>query len=222
MGLVPAGAGLALIVSLLVLLDPLCNFLGGALFNPANNATFYALGQGSLFEHLCRMLGQCAGAATGVAISHALLPYAWQKGLHSYAVGLRPGVSLVEGAACELVLGMLLAFLVVSSARYGGRFWKTWLPLMATVLAVKGGESYTGPSLNPAVTFGWSLAYPSSNTLEHCVVFWVAPLLSGVMGGWCYQGMRLWVEQQQVPGTQHRQQHDRREQERRLQKPKDQ
>lgn len=37
------------------------------------------------------------------------------------------------------------------------RVLKLWLPLLATVLAVKAGESISGPSLNPGALC-WSLA----------------------------------------------------------------
>lgn len=54
LGLSPGGAGLALTLLLLVVLVPVCEQLGGALFNPANNAFLYATGQGSGQEHILR------------------------------------------------------------------------------------------------------------------------------------------------------------------------
>lgn len=37
------------------------------------------------------------------------------------AVGLRPGVGLLEGAACEFVLGALLAFVALWAGRLHSR-----------------------------------------------------------------------------------------------------
>lgn len=47
-----------------------------------------------------------------------------------------------------------------------------------------------GPSLNPAVTLGWELVYQQQSRAEHLAVFWAAPLVAGLMGGWAYIGMR--------------------------------
>ncbi|GAB4823247.1 hypothetical protein N2152v2_010293 [Parachlorella kessleri] len=171
-------------------MGPLCARLGGALFNPANNAMMYATGKGDLKEHAVRGVGQCLGAISGVLLAQALLPYPWQKGFSNMAVGLRPDVDVFEGAACEFVLGLLLAFTISYSGELKSRFWKLWLPLIATVLAVRAGAPYSGPSLNPAVTFGFEFLYQQQTRGEHFAVFWAAPVAAGLMGGWCYLGMR--------------------------------
>lgn len=54
LGLSQGGAGLALTILLLVGLAPVCNRLGGALFNPANSAMLLAVGNGSLRERFIR------------------------------------------------------------------------------------------------------------------------------------------------------------------------
>lgn len=57
LGLSPGGTGLALTIALLVALVPACERLGGALFNPANNAFLWAIGVGTPREHLLRAVG---------------------------------------------------------------------------------------------------------------------------------------------------------------------
>lgn len=60
LGLSPGGTGMALVVALLLLMAPVCGRLGGALFNPANNAMLYATGKGALSEHALRVVGNRA------------------------------------------------------------------------------------------------------------------------------------------------------------------
>lgn len=75
-----AGAGLALMLLLLVALAPVCEAMGGALFNPANNlALLYAQGQGSLWHHTGRSLGQAIGGVAGVLLARAALPRMWTE-----------------------------------------------------------------------------------------------------------------------------------------------
>ena len=38
----------------------------------------------------------------------------------------------------------------------------------------------TGPSLNPAVTFGWVAHHRKQAVLEHIIVFWLAPIAGGM------------------------------------------
>lgn len=59
LGLAPTGATVALVVLLLIALGPLCNALGGALCNPANNAFVFARGEGTATEHLVRSVRLC-------------------------------------------------------------------------------------------------------------------------------------------------------------------
>lgn len=75
---------------------------------------------------------------------------------------------------------------------------RLWVPLLATVLAVKAGEGVTGPSLNPAFTFSWLFLFPhSQSAAEHCLVYWVAPLAAGLFGGWAFEGWQQWDAQRQ-------------------------
>lgn len=80
LGLSVPGAGLALMLVLLIAMGPACEAMGGAIFNPANNlALLYAQGQGSLRQHAGRSVGQAAGGVAGVLLARALLPPAWTE-----------------------------------------------------------------------------------------------------------------------------------------------
>lgn len=150
------------------------------------------------------------------------------------AVGLRPGVTLLEGVACEFILGSLLAFVVLLAGQLKSSALKLWIPLIATVVAVKAGASYTGPSLNPgapaavlalekrafccmtsgshqlhpallpsspgsscpvaAFTFSWVFVYELQSPAEHLLVFWLAPIASGLFGGFAFRGYQLFQQ----------------------------
>ncbi|EFN50884.1 hypothetical protein CHLNCDRAFT_59382 [Chlorella variabilis] len=194
LGLSPGGAGLALTLLLLVVLVPVCEQLGGALFNPANNAFLYATGQGSGQEHILRSVAQAVGGVVGALLATALLPVSWTRELSVMAVGLRPGVTLLEGVACEFILGSLLAFVVLLAGQLKSSALKLWIPLIATVVAVKAGASYTGPSLNPAFTFSWVFVYELQSPAEHLLVFWLAPIASGLFGGFAFRGYQLFQQ----------------------------
>ncbi|KAL4424377.1 hypothetical protein ABPG75_001678 [Micractinium tetrahymenae] len=193
LGLSVPGTGLALMLVLLVAMGPACEAMGGAIFNPANNlALLYAQGQGSLRQHTARSIGQAIGGVAGVLLARMLLPPAWTDNLAAMAVGLRPNVGLLAGAACEFVLGALLAFIVLWAGQLRSSLLKLWVPLVATVLAVKAGEDLTGPSLNPVFTFAFHFIYPTQDFWEHVVVYWVAPLAAGLFGGWAFRGWQQW------------------------------
>lgn len=64
-------------------------------------------------------------------------------------------------------------------------FLTTWGPLSLNVLLIVVGYQFTGPSLNPFISFGWYVFYKQGSAAEHLLVFWAAPfggaLLAGLM-----------------------------------------
>ncbi|PRW60180.1 aquaporin SIP1-2 [Chlorella sorokiniana] len=199
-GLNQAGTGIALVLALLVAMGPVCERLGGgqpALYNPANNSFVWATGSGTAREHIVRSVAQACGAVGGVLLARALLPPEWTKHLSGLGAGVRPGYGLLDGAACEFVLGLLITFIVLVCNELQNSTLKLWLPLLATVVAVKAGEHVSGPSLNSAFTFAFAYLYPAQSVVEHVFVYWVAPVAAGVFGGWCFLGYQQWQRQRQ-------------------------
>ncbi|KAL4859000.1 Aquaporin SIP1-1 [Chlorella vulgaris] len=212
LGLSQGGAGLALTILLLVGLAPVCDRLGGALFNPANSAMLLAVGNGSLREHFIRSVAQALGGVVGLLAATALLPVGWTTELASMAVGLRPGVGLLAGAACEFTLGAILSFVVLWSGQLKNGVLRLWVPLLATVVAVKAGADTSGPSLNPAFTFAFVFLYPLQTPLEHLFVYWVAPIAAAAFGGLAFRGyQQLCAEREQRQATARQRQSRRKE-----------
>ena len=114
----------------------------------------------------------------------------------SLAIGLRPGVALLSGAACEAVLSALLAFAVLASGNLRSPVLQHWLPIASTVLAIKAGEPITGPALNPVLSSSWHVWYGVQGMAEHLFVFWAAPMLASLFGAWAYLGFKQWWQQQ--------------------------
>lgn len=204
LGMDAGAAALVLTLTLLVVLGGACEAAGGVLYNPANSAMLFALGKGSTSEHLVRSVAQSAGGVAGALLAQTLLPAHWAKGFSGMALGLRSGVGLLDGAACEFVLGLLLAFAVLWSGQLQSSALKIVLPLAATVVAVIAGAHLTGPSLNPAFTFAWNFLYPSQRLAESLLVFWVAPLASGLFGGWAFLGWQQWSAERSGSAQQQR------------------
>ncbi|PSC68029.1 aquaporin SIP1-2 [Micractinium conductrix] len=188
----PSAAGLALMIALLIVLGGACEAAGGASFNPANNLMLFAVGKGGLGEHILRSVAQMVGGWGGAVLSHTVLPPEWTSNLSLMGIGLRPGMGLLDGAACEFALGAVLAWVVLWSGTLCSGTLKLWVSLLATVVAVKMGEHVSGPSLNPVFTFGWAVFYQSQGLTEHLVVFWAAPLAAGLFGGWAFLGYQQW------------------------------
>jgi glycerol uptake facilitator-like aquaporin len=74
------------------------------------------------------------------------------------------------------------------------RFLRFWVPLLAVVLAVRAGESYTGPCLNPVMALSWNLSYRWQSSAEHAV-FWVANLCAAMFAGWSYLGCKQFAQE---------------------------
>ena len=85
------GAGLGVLILGLIIFLPVCDWIGGkgALFNPAHNAAFAAMRQGSTQSHVIRIVGHVFSsltASTGVLV---VLP-----------LSLLPGVQLDIAIHC--------------------------------------------------------------------------------------------------------------------------
>uniref|UniRef100_A0A7S1T584 Aquaporin n=1 Tax=Tetraselmis chuii TaxID=63592 RepID=A0A7S1T584_9CHLO len=171
---------MTLLVLGLLLMSPLCDGLGGACFNPAISVAFAAAGKEAIFETLLRTAFQTAG---GVAGGYTAIYIHGEGGLKELSIGLRPGVSLTEGAVCEFILTFLSCITVVWSVGMKSKTTMLTAQLGSAVLLILGGLNYTGPSMNPAVSFCWFWHYEGHTVMEHGMVFWVAPIVGAVLAG---------------------------------------
>jgi len=64
----------AVTVTCIAAMGPLCNAFGGALFNPVHNAAFVVAGKGSVGLNLARIAAQLLGALVGSYAAMNLTP----------------------------------------------------------------------------------------------------------------------------------------------------
>ncbi|CAL5228070.1 g11138 [Coccomyxa viridis] len=184
-GLPPVVAGLAVLVFALVILDTFNqSVLGAGTFhNPVNSLGFAAAGKGPFASHVLRMLAQVGGGVLGAGGALHVLPSTWKRTLGPLAHGVKPGVSLAAGVACEFALAFLLNLAIFASMGTQLKLVGALLPLVATIILVVAGSGLTGPSMNPAHAFSWNYYLQGHDITEHMAVFWVAPFSGALLAG---------------------------------------
>ncbi|PHT43457.1 Aquaporin SIP1-1 [Capsicum baccatum] len=163
--------------------------LGGAAFNPAGTAAFYAAGVGkdSLFTVATRFPAQAAGAVAGALAILEVVPTQFKHMLGGPSLK----VDLHNGAIAEGILTFVMTFLVFMIVLKGPKnaVLKNWLLAMSTVTMVVAGSKYTGPSMNPANAFGWAYINNMHNTWEQLYVYWICPFIGAIMAAWTFRAV---------------------------------
>ncbi|KAJ8570330.1 hypothetical protein K7X08_037302 [Anisodus acutangulus] len=163
--------------------------LGGAAFNPAGTAAFYAAGVGkdSLFTVATRFPAQAAGAVAGALAILEVIPTQYKHMLGGPSLK----VDLHNGAIAEGILTFVMTFLVFLIVLKGPKsaLLKNWLFAMSTVTMVVAGSKYTGPSMNPANAFGWAYINNMHNTWEQFYVYWICPFVGAIMAAWTFRAV---------------------------------
>ncbi|PNW88651.1 hypothetical protein CHLRE_01g038800v5 [Chlamydomonas reinhardtii] len=178
--------GIAVLISALTIFGPLCGIFGGALFNPINSIALLSSGSGTATSHLLRMCGQLAGAIAGSIFAKTHLPEFLQGKFHTLSGGIKEGVAFEVGFAAEGTLSFVLNYVFLMSLEAESSLLKTWTPMVSTIVLSWIGYYFTGPSLNPFVSFSWHMHYKRQNDIEHFLVFWSAPILGAVFAGLAY------------------------------------
>ncbi|WIA17089.1 hypothetical protein OEZ85_013988 [Tetradesmus obliquus] len=176
------------IVSAIMMMGPMCDMFGGAMFNPIHNAAFVCAGRGTLTLNVVRMVAQIGGALGGSYLAVTITPEWLKDRFHTLPGGLKPGVALGVGVGVEMLLGMVLNMVVLyASDAQRSKFVAYWSPVFATVLLIVTGSYFTGPSMNPAVAFSWYHHYQGHSWLEQIAVYWLAPFAGAMLGGLLYR-----------------------------------
>ncbi|KAK1300389.1 Aquaporin SIP1-2 [Acorus calamus] len=177
----------ALIATLLFVVNPIADALGGASFNPTGNASFYAAGLGSddLLSMALRFPAQAAGAVGGALAIMEVMPVQHK---HTLA-GPSLKVDLHTGALAEGVLTFLISLAVLLIIVRGPKstLIQTWMLAITTVALVITGSGYTGPSMNPANAFGWAYVNNWHNTWEQFYVYWICPFIGAILAAWVFR-----------------------------------
>lgn len=175
--------GISVLILALAAFAPLCNALGGAIFNPLNSVALIASGHGVL-TNVVRMVGQLVGAIAGTMLAIKLIPQDLQGKFHSLSGGVKAGVAFEVGFACEGTLSFILNYIFLMSIGSKSKLMTVWIPLLSAIVLTYVGFHFTGPSLNPFISFSWHFLHNQKQTAaEHALVFWAAPILGAASAG---------------------------------------
>ncbi|XP_022747426.1 aquaporin SIP1-2-like [Durio zibethinus] len=165
----------------------ICEFLGGASFNPTGTAAFYAAGVGddTLISMALRFPAQAAGAVGGALAIMEVMPAQYKHMIGGPSLK----VDTHTGAIAEGVLTFVITFAVLLIILRGPQnaIFKTWLVAIATVALVMSGTAYTGPSMNPANAFGWAYVNNWHTTWDHFYVYWICPFIGAILAAWVFR-----------------------------------
>ncbi|MDR7484356.1 MAG: aquaporin [Armatimonadota bacterium] len=183
----PVGIALAHAVALATMVSATGHLSGGHI-NPAVTAAFVATGRMVPGTGAAYVLAQLVGASLGAFFLTASFPEAVRQAAVLGTPVLAEGASAGTGIVVEALLTFFLVFVVFGTAvdergprAAGGLF--IGLVLAMDILA---GAPLTGAAMNPARAFGPALF---AGVWTNHVVYWVGPLIGGVVAGWVYHSV---------------------------------
>ncbi|MGO9124961.1 MAG: aquaporin Z [Terriglobales bacterium] len=192
MGIGFAGVALAFGLTVLTMAFAI-GHISGCHLNPAISLGLVAGKRFPASELAPYMVAQVLGAvaASGVlfVIASGYASFDVRQGFaaNGYGVHSPGGYSLLAGAVAEIVLTMF--FLLVIMGSTDSRAPKGFAPIaigLCLTLIHLIGIPVTNVSVNPARSTGPAL-FVGGWALAQLWLFWVAPLVGGVLGGWTYR-----------------------------------
>jgi MIP family channel proteins len=165
--------------------------ISGGHLNPAVTIGFWVTRRISTFGALLYWVSQLAGAIAAAYLLRAVIPEDTWKAVALGTPDLARDFSRAAGMVVEGVMTFFLVFVVFATAAdERGAFGKIAgfaIGLTVTMDILMGGP-LTGAAMNPARAFGPALA--AQHWVNHGV-YWVGPLLGGVVAGWLYDTLYL-------------------------------
>ncbi len=165
--------------------------ISGGHLNPAVTIGFWVTKKLSTLHSLAYWVAQLLGAIAAAYLLAAILPESVWRPVALGTPDLATDFTRTQGMVLETVLTFLLVFVVFATAVDAkGAFNKIAgfaIGLTVTMDILLGGP-FTGASMNPARTLGPALA---AHHWSNHGVYWVGPLLGGVIAGWLYSAVFL-------------------------------
>ena len=169
--------------------------ISGCHLNPAVTVGLAAGGRFPAGQILPYVIAQVIGAIVAAAVLHAIASGAagfdLAKGFASNGYGEHSpgGYSLTAGFISEVVMTMMFLFIIMGVT--SGKAPAGFAPLaigLALVMIHLVSIPVTNTSVNPARSTGPAL-FVGGWALSQLWLFWVAPLIGGVLGGVLYRGL---------------------------------
>ncbi|KAG6487670.1 hypothetical protein ZIOFF_056261 [Zingiber officinale] len=201
----------SLIFVIVFTFNVIADAMGGASFNPTGNAAFYAAGFGedTLISMALRFpaqvaidlsfllvladgsidefcgFSQAAGAVGGLLALYEVMPPDYKHLL----VGPSLKVDLHTGAIAEGALTFVITTAVLWIIFKGppSPLVKALMITICTLGVITAGDSYTGPSMNPANAYGWAYLNNRHNNWEQFYVYWICPFIGAISAGWLFR-----------------------------------
>lgn len=163
--------------------------VSGCHINPAITLGLTVGGKIGIIKGLLYIAFQCLGAVAGAAILFSILPTTFRGAAGLGQTTVNPDISQGTAVAVEMLITAVLVMVVFAAAADSNNTpsVKGSAPL-AIGLSITACHLWaiplTGSSMNPARTLGPSLIM---NNTEHLWVYWVGPLLGGLLAALLYQ-----------------------------------
>jgi MIP family channel proteins len=165
--------------------------ISGGHFNPAISIGFWVTKRLSTLDAIFYWLAQILGGISAAYFLAVVLPDSVWRPVGLGVTNLATDFTRLHGMFLEALLTFFLVFVVFATAvDQKGAFSKIAgfaIGLTITMDILIGGP-FTGGSMNPARTLGPALA---ANQWTNHGVYWVGPLLGGVLAAFIYDGLFL-------------------------------
>lgn len=160
--------------------------IAGGLFNPAITIGMMIGGVVSMMRGGLFILAQILGAMAAAGLVECMFP----GPIEAVNTVLGPNTSIARGVFIEMFLTILVVFtaLMLSGERAGHTVVAPIGIGLSLFIATLAGYFYTGASVNPARSFGASVA--AADFPGHHWIYWVGPLLGAAIAGGFYRLMR--------------------------------
>ena len=184
------GIALAHGTVLAVMISALGHISGGH-FNPAVTIGVLTGGKIDGQKAITYIVAQLAGAAAAGYLLEVIVPESVWGPAHLGTPAVAADLTVAQATLLEAVLTFFLVLTVFGTAVDPKGSWNAIAGFgIGTVLVfdILVGGPLTGASMNPARTFGPALA---SGFWDHHVVYWVGPIIGGVLAAALYTGVFL-------------------------------
>ena len=175
---------------LAVMISALGHISGGH-FNPAVTIGLLTANKIEGKNAVVYIVSQLAGAMAAAYLLTRLVPADVWRAVHLGAPALMDGITPVHGVVIEAILTFFLVLTVFGTAVDPQGSWNAIAGFgigSVLIFDILFGGPLTGAAMNPARAFGPAFA---AHFWKHQLVYWVGPMLGGVLAGFLYSAVLL-------------------------------
>ncbi|XP_037068075.1 aquaporin AQPAe.a-like isoform X2 [Pollicipes pollicipes] len=160
--------------------------ISGCHINPAITLAMLVTRHITLIRAVCYIIVQCLGGVVGSALLKAVIPVIYQGSLGMTMVN--PAMTPAQGFGVEVLITFVLVFVVFGVCDEQRTDVMGSAPLaigLSITTCHVGALKCTGASMNPARSFGPAVV---TGIWANHWVFWVGPVLGGLLAALIYTG----------------------------------